>query len=391
MRIAVPEGFAFYGLYPEAYLEAARRFAHECSPREVCVIGIRSIGAALSAVVAGALQQAGCVTRTYTVRPHGHPFNRTLDIPREMEREWLGQQDYFAVVDEGPGLSGSSFASVLKKLEELGVARNRVVLFPSWEGDAGRLINDDARTLWPLYRKYHSVFDPAWIDAPPSYRDLSAGQWRECVIGTPAHYPAVQPQHEARKFLAGGTLYKFSGLGQYGEAKYQRACALAGADFAPEPVSCANGFIGFEFGGFGPVRADSGPPDFAAYLAFRSRHFPAQRSLNFDQLLEMIRINTGGSTVAFEDLRQEFDDRPACAVDGRMLPHEFVESERGWLKTDSVDHCSDHFLPWVRRHRVGPGRGFGGIRHGPARAGTYALPVSQRVRRRCAARTPEFL
>ena len=52
VTVSVPEGFAYYALYPEMYRIAAREFAREQRPRAAVVIGIRSIGAALAAVVA---------------------------------------------------------------------------------------------------------------------------------------------------------------------------------------------------------------------------------------------------------------------------------------------------------------------------------------------------
>jgi hypothetical protein len=38
-------------------------------------------------------------------------------------------------------------------------------------------------------------------------------------------------------------------------------------------------------------------------------------------------------------------DVPAVAVDGRMLPHEWLRTPHGILKTDAVDHHDDHFFP----------------------------------------------
>src|SRR5437763_11249920 len=56
----------------------------------------------------------------------------------------------------------------------------------------------------------------------------------------------------------------------------------------------------------------------------------------------MIAVNTG---VDLGECRREFDERPACAIDGRMLPQESIATDKCWLKTDSVDHCSNHFFP----------------------------------------------
>src|SRR6476646_1620462 len=115
--ISVPEGYAYYALYPEDYAAAAQRFLRETRPRQAVVVGIRSIGTSLSSVVAATLEQAGCNVSSFTVRPHGHPFDRTV--------HWQGvdiePNAWFLIVDEGPGLSGSSFAAVARRLSELGV------------------------------------------------------------------------------------------------------------------------------------------------------------------------------------------------------------------------------------------------------------------------------
>jgi hypothetical protein len=40
-------------------------------------------------------------------------------------------------------------------------------------------------------------------------------------------------------------------------------------------------------------------------------------------------------------------DEPATAIDGRLMPHEWVRLDDGssWIKTDALDHHCDHFLP----------------------------------------------
>src|SRR6185295_362986 len=56
-EVTVPEGFAFYGLYPETYLEAAARLRSSSDGPwrgPLRVIGIRSIGTSLAALVAAA-------------------------------------------------------------------------------------------------------------------------------------------------------------------------------------------------------------------------------------------------------------------------------------------------------------------------------------------------
>src|SRR5699024_7017902 len=65
-----PEGYTFYALYPEAYAEAARSLPAASH----AVIGLRSIGTGLAAMVASRTT----APVTATLRPHGHPFRRVI-------------------------------------------------------------------------------------------------------------------------------------------------------------------------------------------------------------------------------------------------------------------------------------------------------------------------
>ena len=131
IRTKQAEGYAFYAVYPESYLEAARNSG--LGP-DTQVIGIRSIGAGLSALVAAALG----APRPFIVRPVGHPFGREVRVdPALTDRMASDRRRAFAIVDEGPGLSGSSFGAVADWLEEAGIPRERIHFFPSHAGDIG--------------------------------------------------------------------------------------------------------------------------------------------------------------------------------------------------------------------------------------------------------------
>ena len=91
MTLSVPEGFVYYGLYPETYIEAAEKFRSELEPHEVVVIGLRSIGTTLSALVAAQLKMSKCgKVHSFTVRPRGHPFSRKLELREDLETENKG-------------------------------------------------------------------------------------------------------------------------------------------------------------------------------------------------------------------------------------------------------------------------------------------------------------
>jgi hypothetical protein len=127
VELRVPEGFAFYAVYPEAYAAAARKLRLSGPP---LVIGIRSIGTTLGAVVAAALE----APPPLTLRPFGDPFARQVELPAEL----VERGAHYVIVDEGPGLSGSSFGAVADALEVQGVAPERIAFLSSHGGDLRR-------------------------------------------------------------------------------------------------------------------------------------------------------------------------------------------------------------------------------------------------------------
>jgi hypothetical protein len=56
-----------------------------------------------------------------------------------------------------------------------------------------------------------------------------------------------------------------------------------------------------------------------------------------DGVREMIRVNAG--------LDLDPPEEETVEIDGRMLPHEWIETPDGWIKTDAIDHHDDHFFP----------------------------------------------
>lgn len=348
VAVSPPEGYAYYALYPETYRRAARRYYAEARPERVAVTGIRSIGTSLSAVVAWALEEKGCEVRSWTVRPRGHPFDRRLALAPELENCWRGLAGswHFAIVDEGPGLSGSSFGAVARKLEELGVPEERVAFFPSWDPDPARLLNADARRRWQRHKRYATPFEDLGMFAADT--DLSGGAWRGAFYGPGCARPAAAPQHERRKYLREGRwLFKFAGLGRYGRRALERAERLAKAGFAPPVAGFENGFLVTRWVAGRPVEAGVPAPQLsetmAAYLAHLYREFRVESGTPGAALEEMIRVNAAEGLGA--ELRLRAREGPPVALDGRMFPHEWIATGRGFVKTDAVDHHDDHFFP----------------------------------------------
>ncbi|MGH9632663.1 MAG: hypothetical protein ACRD7E_30525 [Bryobacteraceae bacterium] len=339
------EGYAYYALYPKSYAEAAHAIAQERDPPHSIVIGIRSIGVSLASVVVAALQSAGRSAESFTVRPHGHPFDRELRLsPRLEEYIRARTASFFLVVDEGPGLSGSSFTSVVRKLEQLGVPRDGIALIPSHEADSRRFVSSSAREYWTSLRKVLSDSRPP---VPASSRDLSAGKWRELLFDHEDNYPAVDPHHERLKYLHNGELWKFAGLGHFGKPKLDRALRLFDAGFCPKPIRYQDGFLILEFADGEPllpqcVISTKLLKTLAEYLAYISDRFATARPVPYAALVEMIRINTGLECPAENPV---IEQRTTTAIDGRMLPHEWLSTDDGYRKTDALDHHDDHFFP----------------------------------------------
>jgi hypothetical protein len=373
LRLRVPEGYAYYSLYPETYIEAAQHFLRDCKCRQVVCIGIRSIGTSLSAVVGAALEEHGCHVQSYTVRCSGHPFDRRLVLDPDLERRWrAAAHAHFLIVDEGPGLSGSSFCGVAQKLANLGVPDGRIVFFPSRSTDGRDLNSEAARHRWPRHRKYTVSFEDLWIRSGRLARSLpggllvniSAGQWRSLFFPDESAYPAVQPWHERRKYLcvrdpAPSLLLKFAGLGRYGRSIYARARLLAEAGFHPRVHGLTHGFLVMEFVHGRPMtsgRLDASFLDQAIrYMAYLRRTPATGTPMPHEELLRMIEVNVTeglGAFWAHKFARARFPDPVQAGstgtTDGRMMLHEWLHVDGRYLKTDAADHFADHFSPGCR-------------------------------------------
>lgn len=374
VSVGTPEGYSYYGLYPEQYVQAANDIVDALAPSDVVCIGLRGIGTSLSAAVAATLERRGVQGDSLTVRPRGHPFARELVLSSALRSALLSRRDsLFIIVDEGPGLSGSSFASAITALAQLGIPEDRVILMPSWQPDGDAFVSGTAADLWKRHRKFTASFEQQWLNTGRlasafgaeacnvELQDWSAGAWRQGLLPDPAEWPAIQPQHERRKYVvsrAGSAplLLKFTGLGQSGHDRFERMQLIADAGFTPAPVAFAHGFSATPCLRGIPTRRSDCTPDLlermAQYLAFIARTFPSARPAQFDQLNEMIEINVreavgDGAVRVFQKLRwaEMSGDVHPVALDARMLPHEWLRCGDTFIKTDVADHHNDHCFP----------------------------------------------
>ena len=372
------EGYAFYALYPEAYAAAAQALDATIALR---VIGIRSIGAGLAAMVA-APRRVECLA---TVRPVGHPFQREVRVNSALAARLLdGPDAQFAIVDEGPGLSGSSFGAVADFLEANGAPASRIHFFPGHAGDLGPQASPRHRERWRSARRHGFDFDRLVLHSKnPVHRlerwvaslvgeplapleDISGGAWRRHRFANVRDWPAAHIHQERRKFLlrteSGVWLLKFAGLGADGERKLKPARQLHAAGFAPEVAGVRHGFLVERWlGDARPLEVSTIARGglvrhLASYMAFRAEHFAArpEEGASLAELGEMARYNAAqalGEEAAgrLERWRGRLSVlahrvRP-IETDNRMHAWEWLQTPDGRVvKTDALDHHAAHDL-----------------------------------------------
>jgi hypothetical protein len=371
----VSEGFAYYGLFPETYIDSSVKFFSHYNNEPVTVIGLRTIGTILSAIVSTALKKVGCEVISFTVRPREQPFDRQIRISKKLEQLIIAHKNYnFIITDEGPGLSGSSFGGTAALLSSLGVQDKNIIFFPSWVPDSKMLNSVNAREHWDRHVKYCSSFESSWIESKclqtefdaESLIDVSAGHWRKWLLTKNVEEPVVHPHHERRKYLVSkmgctskkpSSIIKFAGLGRYGEYTCQRSCLLEKSGFVPKLYSFRSGFTEYELiinDGKSCSKIDNHFLfEAAGYVSFLKKNFPANVSVSKERLLEMIHINISESIGEyyikflkdFYNYLEKFYDGNICAVDGRMDFYKWVILNNKYLKTDHNDHHNDQFFP----------------------------------------------
>ena len=350
IETSAPEGFSYYALHPLDFADAAVWIANPPCP--TAILGIRSIGTTLSAVVAETLRRAGCPAERITVRPTGHPYSRRTHFTAEQMR-WIEKQKesgaMFLVVDEGPGRSGSSFLSVGEALIGAGVPPERLTLIGSQEPDLNLLCADDAVRRWKAFR--FLTAESRFSSRFSGHICVGAGEWRRQLLPEGATWPACWPQMERVKFLSpdGTRLYKFEGLGPMGETVQQRSRLIDGAGFGCSVTDAGDGFSCYVLAEAQPMTGEATDrvvlERIAQYCAFRAAEFGADGAP--EPLAEMLRFNTSRELQIELNLNLDaLQPSRLVVVDGRMQPHEWLRTSDGiLLKTDAATHGDDHFFP----------------------------------------------
>jgi hypothetical protein len=373
ITVRSPEGYAHYALYPELYLEAALAARGTAEWRGV--IGVRSIGTSLGAAVAAGLG----VPLLDTVRPIGPPFERRI----EQHLPHAPGTGAIAVVDEGPGLSGSSFHAVARWLFPGVQTSGALALFPGHGQGPGPRASAATHRFFAQTATHPP--DPRGLRAPPTGRkglddwlrglagddaaidDLSGGRWRARRRARPLQAAAL-PGQERLKFLlrrpGGDWLAKFAGLGRTGERKLARQRLLAEAELGPAARGLVHGFLvmdwvepshddAHEWVQPSGARRSELVAHLARYLAFRSARWPAPpgSGARLADLAAMARCN--GASLGIDDRSWNAVARHAIrlehavrrvATDNRLHAWEWVSNGERLLKVGAVDHCESHDL-----------------------------------------------
>jgi hypothetical protein len=349
LSVSTPEGFAYYALHPLAYADIIREMP---ASENLLVVGIRSIGTTLSAVAAAAARARGIHAERITVRPQGHPYDRSAEFTIEQMaaiRKAVSCGASFAVVDEGPGLSGSSFLAVAEALERAGAPVAKTVLLSSHAPNVDALCANDASRRWQRFRCVPVANEVRRPDQAIEF--IGGGQWRARLIANESEWPASWTSFERLKYLSSTErdelrIFKFAGLGHYGDAVLEREQRVAAAGFGLMPRAESDGFVSYPQIDGRPLSASDLSADImvrlAEYCAFRLRAFAAELS-DLDALQQMADHNLRELGL---DCTVELCLKHPVIADGKMQPHEWLLSIEGkLLKTDSGSHGDDHFFP----------------------------------------------
>ncbi len=391
LRVKLPEGYAFYALYPEQYAQAAQDWAAHIAPNtdaRTVVVGIRSIGTSLAALVSRTLGDNGWRTVSLTVRPTGHPFARRIEggLP-----DTEGAQ-YALVVDEGPGMSGSSLAAAAQALAHAGMDAERIAFLPGHPNDPGGQGSDDVKRWWAITPRFVTrPQDMRWnglslpdalakqtcllLDLPYCFEDVhvddfGGGLWRRSVYTSEADWPAACAAFEMPKYrvtLPNETrvLWKFAGLATNAEgmdqaqAMYRQLMLRHEAGWTAQPLGTAMGFVAVKWIDGVPLTCADITPDILRHMGLYIAAVAGppltheEHAASLTRLADMLYWNTWETLDEAHAARTRvWSERAQNAVwlqsapsygDGRMAACEWLRlPDSTLLKTDSGGHDADH-------------------------------------------------
>lgn len=367
LLVKAPEGYAHYGLDPAAYADAAHRYVRDvgaAAARRALVVGVRTIGTSLSAVV-----PAVCGTeRSVTVRPRGSTGARHIRADGSLMtrmRSLLDGAGDVLVVDEGPDATGETVECVTAWLRSIGVPPDRIVLMVSADS-AMPLAPEPRRNWFRQTRKFlppHSDDRPATIAARlglSTPEALGAGRWRTVVRGA-ASFPACvgfeRAKYRARDSAGRYWQIRYAGLGRWLEELCARADRLAAAGLGMPVRAASAGFIVAPWVDGRPLHRGCAPDrallrSLERYLVGRAGRFPTGEPVWIGLFLEMLLENAaaalGPDSPALTVWARRLEALPcreAVIPDARLRPFEWLRTPHGYVKVDALDHGDGFRFP----------------------------------------------
>lgn len=385
VTIKVPEGYEFYTLFPEQYCVSALRWIEE-NPvaKKILVVGIRSIGTSLSAVVASVLRNANRDVLRFTVRPKGNPFQRNVAFSKRFPREIA----HALIVDEGPGISGSSMIAVAEALLASGIARENIFFFPGHGNPPGTAASEKILNWWNTTRRYFTSLDKIhWNgkslrellleksceicpgrESFESFEDISNGGWRKVAYKSENEWPPVHLPFARTKFLcrAGSgeaLIWKFTGLGAMRCAS-NKSSEIRNTIAIPA-IENIHGFTASRWINGARLNRSDAPPQVLTlvgnYLCDAAGNRLSETEM-FSGIRRLSEMCVANLTEAFERnesqqieilaeqtlqffRRNSPDESWRAYGDGRTAPHEWVRTIDGKIfKTDATGHDIDHTI-----------------------------------------------
>lgn len=363
VRARVPEGYAFYALYPEQYAAAAQAWAAEQDrTAPVLVVGVRTIGTSLSAVVCATLRRLGFAAQRMTVRPSGPPFERVVDLPVLSEAPALA-----LVVDEGPGLSGSSMAAAAEALERAGLPGRQITFLTAHDHLPGRFGSEPVRRRWEATARLAAgSFEPAWDGVR-----LSTALAKESMVlasGAAVHEiqslgqpPFGRPRIRISLYDGSAYVWKF-----YGTCAVDDSAAPADllaydqiglGSYCGRPEEPLHGWLPFAWAEGVPLTSDDRPLILTRMLGRHLRQRlrpplnPPEQERSLARLREMLAVNLPEglpAALAARLLPKAERIRVAAGVptagDYRMGPEHWIRTEHRILVKVSGGYPADHTL-----------------------------------------------
>ncbi len=356
IRLKLPEGYAYYALAPDDYCAATCAWLEQERPgSRVFVLGLRSIGTSLAAAVGATLAAHGLEVDTETTRPFGPPFARQVRLPRS---PLAGAR--VLVVDEGPGLSGSSLLAAATALLAAGVDATDLTLMPGHDGAPGDGGVPAVRQAYAALRRRPATQRAASLQASPLVqrllRELAATLDLTIDGVTPLPRQGPRLDRLARPSLRIAThrgplaarfcgLASVAALGQTLTARAgERLGERAALGFARPPLLSAHGFVVTPWLEGEALAALDGElaealADYAADMAGPPLD-PVAREAALATLRELVRVNVP-EAAPLEAVALPETLWPASG-DGDLTRYHWLRTRAGLAKVGSPLRDTDH-------------------------------------------------